>query len=60
MLCTFPVKSPPDCKISLYLHSPIFAINIDIGAERPLFLLGKKLRSVASENSCLTFNCLKS
>ena len=33
VLCTFPVKNPPDCKISLYLQSPIFAINIDIGAE---------------------------
>ena len=43
MLCTFPVKSPPDCKISSYLHSLIFAVNIDIGAEWLLFPLGKKL-----------------
>ena len=33
MLCTFPVKSPPGCKIFLYLNSSLFAINIDIGAE---------------------------
>ena len=29
----FPVKSPPGCKISLYLNLSLFAINIDIGAE---------------------------
>ena len=33
MLCAFPVKSPPGCKISLYLHSSLFAINVDIGTE---------------------------
>ena len=33
MLCTFPVKSPPGCKIFLYLHSSLLAINIHIGAE---------------------------
>ena len=33
VVCTFPVKSPPGCKISLYLHSSLFDINIDIGAE---------------------------
>ena len=33
MLCAFPVKSPPGSKIFLYLHSLLFAINIDIGAE---------------------------
>ena len=33
MSCAFPVKSPPGCKISLYLHSSLFAIYIDIGAE---------------------------
>ena len=43
MLCTFPVKSPPGCKISLYLHSSLFAININIGAEWLLFPIGKKL-----------------
>ena len=43
MLCAFPVKSPPGCKISLYLHSSLFAINIDIGAEWLLFPIGKKL-----------------
>ena len=43
MLCTFPVKSPPGCKISLYLKSSLFAINIDIGAEWLLFPIGKKL-----------------
>ena len=39
----FPVKSPPGCKISLYLHSSLFATNIDIGAEWLLFPIGKKL-----------------
>ena len=43
MLCTFPVQGPPGCKLSLYLHSSLFAINIDFGAERLLFPIGKKL-----------------
>ena len=43
MLCTFPVKSPPGCKISLYLHPSIYAINTDIGAEWLLLPFGKKL-----------------
>ena len=42
MLCTLPVKSSPGCKISLYLHPSIYAINIDIGAESLLFPFGKK------------------
>ena len=41
MLYTFPVKSPLGCKISLYLHSSIYVINI--GAEGFLSSFGKKL-----------------
>ena len=56
MLCTFSVKSPPGCKISLYLHPSIYAINIDLELSDSCFPLARSSGNVASENSCLSFS----
>ena len=45
--------------MSLYLHSSIYAINIDIGLlelSDSCFPLAKSSRNIASENSCLSFS----
>ena len=60
MLCTFPVKSTLGCKIYLYFHSSLFAININVGAEWHLFPISKKLWECCIWKQLLSFSRFKS